>query len=244
MAFPPSLRRIERPVTNSTRRANHFRSSEIVSSPQSKNILLSISANQNYKPTHPGPHEGRFAIVTKRRAGDVMDVSASGAPSCALDETPERTAKSCGPDTRCWCQVCGRFPAADGDKTNSLTGESTKYAVKPLRRGCRSVLRCPVCSCAPMCSFLAHEIAGAARTRHSLRPLFSRRDNEFGIARAKSCREIASTRHRPACRLRESPAKPLDSPTGIPETPVVEPIGCGVLGTPLSRGTTDYQFPC
>src|SRR5215207_10836001 len=55
------------------------------------------------------------------------------------DETPERTAKSCGPDTRCWCQAGGKYPAVDGDKTNSLTGESTKYAVKPLRRGCRSV---------------------------------------------------------------------------------------------------------
>src|SRR3954463_16352852 len=32
--------------------------------------------------------------------------------------------------------------------------------------------RCPVCSCAPDAQFLAHETAGAARTRHSLRPLF------------------------------------------------------------------------
>jgi hypothetical protein len=71
--------------------------SESLSSPQSKNILLSISANQNYIPTHPGPHEGRFAIVTKRRAGDVMDVSASGVRLSAPDETPERTVKSCGP---------------------------------------------------------------------------------------------------------------------------------------------------
>ena len=75
-----------------------------MSSPQIKNILLGISANQNYIPACPGPHEGRFAIVTKRRAGDVMDALASGVAAlfrkdgvCALDETPERTAKSCGP---------------------------------------------------------------------------------------------------------------------------------------------------
>jgi hypothetical protein len=55
-----------------------FRFSEIVSSPQSKNISLVISANQKYKAIRPGPHEGRFAIVTKRRAGDVMDAAASG----------------------------------------------------------------------------------------------------------------------------------------------------------------------
>jgi hypothetical protein len=40
-------------------------------------------------------------------------------------------------------------------------------------------------------ALLAHETAGAARTRHSLLPLFLRRDNEFGKARAKPCREIA-----------------------------------------------------
>src|SRR5215204_4002135 len=67
-----------------------------------------------------------------------MDASASGV-LFTPDETPERTAKSCGPDTRCWCQAGGNYSAVDGDKTNSLTGESTKYAVKPLRRGRRSV---------------------------------------------------------------------------------------------------------
>src|SRR5687768_15910737 len=54
--------------------------------------------------------------------------------------------------------------------TSPLIGESTKYAVKPLRRGCRCVHRSPVCSCAHFFALLAHETAGAARTRHSLRP--------------------------------------------------------------------------
>src|SRR5258705_9003861 len=43
---------------------------------------------------------------------------------------------------------------------------------KAIAQGMSECFRCPVCSCAPNAQFLAHEIAGAARTRHSLRPLF------------------------------------------------------------------------
>ena len=45
-----------------------------------------------------GPHEGRFAIVTERRVGVVMDALASGVDFVAPDETSKRTAKSYGPD--------------------------------------------------------------------------------------------------------------------------------------------------
>ena len=41
---------------------------------------------------------------------------------------------------------------------------------KTIAQGMSDALRCPVCSCASHHSF-AHETAGAARTRHSLRPL-------------------------------------------------------------------------
>jgi hypothetical protein len=64
------------------------------------------------------------------------------------------------------------FPAGDGDKTNSLAGESTKYAVKPLRGESRAVSAEPVCSCASTMRTFAHETAGAVGTRLSLRPLF------------------------------------------------------------------------
>src|SRR5216110_2574494 len=40
-----------------------------MSSPEIKNISLHNSENQNYNLTHPGPQEGRFAIVTMRWAG-------------------------------------------------------------------------------------------------------------------------------------------------------------------------------
>src|ERR1700710_51390 len=43
---------------------------------------------------------------------------------------------------------------------------------KAIAQGMSDVLRCPVCSCAHFLVHIAHEIAGAARIRHSLRPLF------------------------------------------------------------------------
>ncbi|MBR1251936.1 hypothetical protein JQ609_34110, partial [Bradyrhizobium sp. AUGA SZCCT0169] len=43
---------------------------------------------------------------------------------------------------------------------------------KAIAQGRPGVLRCPVCSCAPCFVQTAHETAGAARTRSSLRPLF------------------------------------------------------------------------
>ena len=49
----------------------------------------------------------------------------------------------------------GKYLADDGGN-KPLTGKSAKQAVKPLRRGCRSVLRSPVCSCAPSFAHLWH----------------------------------------------------------------------------------------
>ena len=50
---------------------------------------------------------------------------------------------------------------------------------KQLRREGRSVSAEPVCSCAFSYVHLAHETAGAARTRSSLRPLLKGRDEGF-----------------------------------------------------------------
>src|ERR1700759_1811961 len=55
--------------------------------------------------------------------------------------------------------------------TQRVTGESTKETLKPLRREGRTASAEPVCSCAFSYVHLAHETAGAARTRLSLRPL-------------------------------------------------------------------------
>src|SRR3989442_10279368 len=89
-----------------------------------------------------------------------------------------RTAKSCGP---------GAATLALSLWSNSQVTVTTS----PLHRGERDIsrkaiaqgmsecFRSPVCSCAPTVQFLAHETAGAARTRHSLRPLFEGEDKEF-----------------------------------------------------------------
>ena len=64
----------------------------------------------------------------------------------------------------------------------------------------------PVCSCARFLCAIAHETAGAARTRSSLRPLFSRRANEdANLGRnASREREVISSRHRPRLVRRSS----------------------------------------
>src|SRR6188768_288255 len=82
---------------------------------------------------------------------------------------------------------------------------------------------------------IAHEIAGAARIRHSLRPLFSRAklNNSSGI----SCRENADTHStviaRPSAQLRTGGGRP-----SIPETTMIESRSRSVLDPPLSRRMT------
>ena len=56
---------------------------------------------------------------------------------------------------------------------------------KAIAQGMSECFRSPVCSCAPNAQFLAHETAGAACTRHSLRPLVLKRDKRIWKARAK-----------------------------------------------------------
>ena len=100
---------------------------------------------------------------------------------------------------------------------------------KAIAQGRPGVLRCPVCSCALCFVQTAHETAGAARTRSSLRPLMRGREVS-GKARAQ-------------CVARSRSHIPLSSPglTGrpsIPETLMIELRSRGVLGPPLSRRTT------
>jgi hypothetical protein len=71
---------------------------------------------------------------------------------------------------RCWRQVLRRDPRSDGGKKAGHRG-GHDISRKPLRREGRSVSAEPVCSCALSFVHFAHETAGAARTRSSLRPL-------------------------------------------------------------------------
>src|SRR5712672_3257329 len=77
---------------------------------------------------------------------------------------------------------------------------------------------------------IAHETAGAARIRHSLRPLYFRGRRllaNLGRNAPREC-EVAFT----AVIVREG------GRSSIPETPMIDPRGRSVLDAPPSRGMT------
>jgi hypothetical protein len=113
-----------------------------------------------------------------------------------------RTAKPCGPGTRCWCQAGGGAstqpgfrqsfnPSATEARRIRLRGE-LGISRKAIAQGMSDALRCPVCSCAPHYSF-ARETSGAARTRHSLRPLKFERCGNYCQTSGASRRENAES---------------------------------------------------
>src|SRR6266480_5473309 len=77
--------------------------------------------------------------------------------------------------------------------TSPLHRGEHEVSRKAVAQGMSECFRSPVCSCAPTVQFLAHETAGAACTRHSLRPLLRGRQR-ICITRAKTRREIADAR--------------------------------------------------
>ena len=156
--------------------------------------------NQKYFAFHVGQINGTsFARLAPARGAyhdrhDTLDAGCGGrfcSGAQARTNEQERTAKSCGPGAamlalslQCFLQVTvAKKPAHRGEHEVSR---------KAIAQGMSDCLRCPVCSCAPKCAFLAHETAGAARTRHSLRPLFSRarfscKTRAKRAARPRSC---------------------------------------------------------
>src|SRR6266576_4223300 len=85
----------------------------------------------------------------------------------------KRTAKSCGPGAA-MLALSSREASFSGVTvtTSPLHRGERDISRKAIAQGMSECFRCPVCSCAPNVQFLAHETAGAACTRHSLRPLF------------------------------------------------------------------------
>jgi hypothetical protein len=92
-----------------------------------KRILFARDPNQSYNSRHPGPQEGRIAIVTdvgsgmrwtrKRRhamriAGRTLQVCERSAR--VRRRAQLRTAKPCGPGTRGWCQAGGGLQSSTG----------------------------------------------------------------------------------------------------------------------------------
>src|SRR5438067_2898743 len=87
---------------------------------------------------------------------------------------PTRTVKSCGPDAAVLASSCAdSFLCSDGGKRAVLRGEH-EVSRKAIAQGRPECSRCPVCSCALLLAQIAHETAGAASTRSSLRPQFRR----------------------------------------------------------------------
>jgi hypothetical protein len=118
-----------------------------------------------------------LAIATKRWDGMRWTRAASGARFA-----PDETLSAYGEVVWSWRRDAGVKPveksAGDGDNKPAHRGEH-EVSRKAIAQGMSECFRSPVCSCAPIAQLLAHETAGAACTRHSLRPLMRERDNEF-----------------------------------------------------------------
>src|SRR6266496_266623 len=106
----------------------------------------------------------------------------------AWTDEQRRTAKSCGPGAATLALSLWSFPQVTVAKKPAHRGER-EVSRKAIAQGMSECFRCPVCSCAPFLRTLAHETAGAARTRHSLRPRFSRVRRGICKTQASSSRE-------------------------------------------------------
>ena len=131
--------------------------------PVAKIYRFAFDPKHLYKPRRLAPSQ-RGVSWSSRNVGAGCD----GRRRYRRRTIPMRTAKPCGPGARRWRQVCGECPQATVANKPDHRGERG-ISRKPLRRECPGASAEPVCSCAPF-SF-AYETAGAARTRHSLRPL-------------------------------------------------------------------------
>jgi hypothetical protein len=88
-----------------------------------QNELLTITQIGSRQCATSSPPEGRFAIVTERRARDAMDAEASG------DLSPDENATADGEVVWSWRRdpgaTCGSFLPHNGGKKGRFPGEST-----------------------------------------------------------------------------------------------------------------------
>ena len=125
------------------------------------------------------PQEGRIAIVT-----DVGRGMRWTRRRCKTNGVFLRTAKSCGPDAPMLASRSqGVIRENDGGNKGRSPRRARRKPLKPLRGECRIDLAEPVVTCSCAYFTFARETAGAAGTRHSLRPLFPWA-NGLGTARA------------------------------------------------------------
>ena len=105
-------------------------------------------------------------------AGGVRRVFATGETLTAYGEVVWSWRRDAG------VKSVEKVTAGDGDNKPAHRGEH-EVSRKAIAQGMSECFCSPVCSCAPNAQFLAHETAGAARTRHPLTPSVQERGNEF-----------------------------------------------------------------
>jgi hypothetical protein len=120
---------------------------------------------------HPASIRGAFRHRHERGKRDAMDALVSRGER---RESGRRNRVVLIP--RRWGQVLGDNPRATVAIKPGTPGRA-RISSKPLRREGRIASAEPVCSCALFDVHFARETAGAARTRSSLRPLFSEGHN-------------------------------------------------------------------
>src|SRR2546429_2969925 len=145
----------------------------MMSSPKIKNISLHNSGNQNYNCARLAPTRGAY-----HDRHDTWGAGCDGRFGVRRFLTPDENAKAYGEVVWSWRRDAGAKSAGSIPlmtvTTSPLHRGEHEVSRKAIAQGMSECFRCPVCSCAPTMCILAHETAGAARTRHSLRPRFSR----------------------------------------------------------------------
>jgi hypothetical protein len=131
-----------------------------------KNISLYPKAKSRHIFGHPVPPEGRWPSSRTRDGSRWTRRLRLTSATEAYGEGVWSRRRGAGVNAPGGICLSGR----NGGKRAVLRGE---YVIsrKAIAQGMSDVLRCPVCSCAHFLVHIAHEIAGAARIRHSLRPL-------------------------------------------------------------------------
>jgi hypothetical protein len=141
-----------------------------MSSPRMKNISVYQNGNQGYMFGHP--------VLVRRASAVVTDVGRVAMDACL--RTDDGRGLSVRQNRVVLAPVAG-VKLSEKRKLNRwrrsqprtrLRGEHG-ISRKAIAQGRPGVLRCPVRSCAAFLVQTAHETAGAARTRSSLRPHFS-----------------------------------------------------------------------
>ena len=111
-------------VTNSARRANHFRFGENLSSPKAKNILLyrtpkSVAYADPFRPVK----RGRIARSSRTSGRNAMDAAMRRFLLARRQQNCVRRSRVVLAP-RPWRLFCGRYPADNGDKKRRSPGRA------------------------------------------------------------------------------------------------------------------------